>query len=187
MLLLEPYVSKLVNYSRHRRMLWYRKIVFFKENVTVSYFCQCNVQRLTLPRKIDQFGRKRCQKKRKDVGYKLIQEFFSKKNFCTWTVSKIRSLHTYVMHRMFYFERYCRFIFMRGIVNTSLFCKSPFLFSLLPQIWDETSSSISNNFFCAHNGFTAGLDYSLTFYTFLSFSLRPFLFKWVITVWFGGW
>ena len=32
-----------------------------------------------MPRIIDQFGRKRCQKKRKDVGYKLIKEFFQKK------------------------------------------------------------------------------------------------------------
>ena len=35
-------------------------------------------QRLTLPRVIDQFGRKRCQKKREDVEDKLIKEFFQK-------------------------------------------------------------------------------------------------------------
>ena len=29
-------------------------------------------QRLTVPRMIDQFGRKTCQKKRKDVDYKLL-------------------------------------------------------------------------------------------------------------------
>ena len=28
---------------------------------------------------MDQFGRKRCQKKSKDVGYKLLLEFFEKK------------------------------------------------------------------------------------------------------------
>ena len=31
-----------------------------------------------MSRKIDQFGRKRCQKKRKDAGYKLLQEIFQK-------------------------------------------------------------------------------------------------------------
>ena len=31
-----------------------------------------------MPRIIDQFGRKRCQKKRKDVDYELVREFFSK-------------------------------------------------------------------------------------------------------------
>ena len=30
------------------------------------------LQRLTVPRIIDQFGRKRCQKKRKDVNYELL-------------------------------------------------------------------------------------------------------------------
>jgi len=35
-------------------------------------------QRLTVPRIIDQFGRKRCQKKRKDVNYKLLYEFFQR-------------------------------------------------------------------------------------------------------------
>ena len=30
------------------------------------------LQRLAVPRKIDQFGRKRCQKKRKDVDHKLL-------------------------------------------------------------------------------------------------------------------
>ena len=34
------------------------------------------LQRLTVPRRIDQFGHKRCQKKRKDVGYELLSEFF---------------------------------------------------------------------------------------------------------------
>ena len=31
-----------------------------------------------MPRKIDQFGRKRCQKKGKDVDYKPLLEFFQK-------------------------------------------------------------------------------------------------------------
>ena len=45
------------------------------------------VQRLTVPRIIDQFGRKRCQKKRKYVDHKLLNEFFQKKIFYhTWTI-----------------------------------------------------------------------------------------------------
>ena len=35
-------------------------------------------QRLTVPQMIYQFGRKRCQKKHKDVDYKLLSEFFQK-------------------------------------------------------------------------------------------------------------
>ena len=36
------------------------------------------VLRLTVPRIIDQCGRKRCQKKRKDESYQLLKEFFFK-------------------------------------------------------------------------------------------------------------
>ena len=42
-----------------------------KENV-VDFAILPIVYRFTLPRKIDQFGHKRCQKKRKDVDYKLL-------------------------------------------------------------------------------------------------------------------
>ena len=34
---------------------------------TTIYRCSSNLQKLTVTRKIDQFGRKRCQKKRKDL------------------------------------------------------------------------------------------------------------------------
>ena len=36
------------------------------------------IQRVTVPRIIDRYGRKRCQKKRKDVNYELLEEFFQK-------------------------------------------------------------------------------------------------------------
>ena len=36
------------------------------------------IQRLTVPRLIGQLERKRCQKKRKDVNYKFLTEFFQK-------------------------------------------------------------------------------------------------------------
>ena len=40
--------------------------------------------------------------------YKLLEDFFlNVLSYMDGKVSKIRSLHTYVMHRMFYFERYC--------------------------------------------------------------------------------
>ena len=46
-----------------------------------------------MPRIIDQFGRKRCQKKRKDVNYKLIRiTVFQKKVCCAWTVSCQKSV-----------------------------------------------------------------------------------------------
>ena len=43
-------------------------------------------RRLTVPRITDQFGCKRCQKKRKDVDYKLFLRVFSKIFCCSWTV-----------------------------------------------------------------------------------------------------
>ena len=61
-----------------------------------------------MARIIDQFGRKRCKKKRKDVGYKLLCNFFL--NILWYMYGRllnICSLHRYVMHQMFYFERYC--------------------------------------------------------------------------------
>ena len=55
----------------------------------------------TVPRIIDQFGRKRCQKKRKD-----LKRFFLKNIlFC---MSKIMSLHTYVILRTVYFGWICK-------------------------------------------------------------------------------
>ena len=47
------------------------------------------LQRLTVTRIIDQFVSKRCQKKRKDVEYKLLcsyKKMFPKKICCSWTV-----------------------------------------------------------------------------------------------------
>ena len=70
-----------------------------KENV-VDFGILLNVERLAVPRIIDQFGRKRCQKKRKDVDYKLFKIFF--KNILVYMSSrllKIRSVHS----RMVYF------------------------------------------------------------------------------------
>ena len=49
-----------------------------------------------MPRKIDQFGRKRCQNKRKDVSYQLVKELFQKyfavkNSFSTYVWSKVDS------------------------------------------------------------------------------------------------
>ena len=73
-LLLAHFAPKLVNYSRHNDSL---KYVWKLTNV-VDFRNLPNALRLTVPRMINQFGRKRCQKKRKVVGYKLLQEFFQK-------------------------------------------------------------------------------------------------------------
>ena len=88
------------------------KSLLSKENVC-DFAILPNVQRLTVPRLIDQFGRKRCQKKRKDVDYQLIKEFFQKyfvvhewlmvkNSFSTYNV-----LHTYVMTWTVYFDWIC--------------------------------------------------------------------------------
>ena len=65
-----------------------------------------------MARIIDQFGLKRCQMKRKDVDYKLLLEFF--KNvllYISSRLSKIRSVHTYVMPRTVYFGWICRWFY----------------------------------------------------------------------------
>ena len=48
--------------------------------ISLRFFCLNSsfLQRLTVPRIIDQFRRKRYQKKRKYVGYKFLHEFFQK-------------------------------------------------------------------------------------------------------------
>ena len=37
-----------------------------------------NVQRLAVPRLVDQFGRKSCQRKRKDMDYNILKELFQR-------------------------------------------------------------------------------------------------------------
>ena len=68
-----------------------------------------NVQRLNAPRIIDQFGCKKGAKRSVKMSTtNFYKSFF--KNILLYMndrLSKIRSLHTYVMHRMFYFEWYC--------------------------------------------------------------------------------
>ena len=66
------------------------------------------LQRLTLPRIIDQFERKRWQKKRKDVSYHPQQEFFKNILFyMNGRLSKIRSVHTYGVKLIHFFAGYC--------------------------------------------------------------------------------
>ena len=51
-----------------------------------------------MPRMIDQFWRKRCQKKRKDVDYELLKEFFQQ-NFAVHEQSAVEnSFSTYVRY-----------------------------------------------------------------------------------------
>ena len=74
------------------------KSLFSKENdVDFEFFRKFKV---SVTRTINKFGRKRFQKKRKDVSYKLLKDFFSKIFCCTWTdmnvrLAEIRSVHTY--------------------------------------------------------------------------------------------
>ena len=80
-LLLASFASKLAKIWRHSAVgLW----KFFENGKIAVFEGECRrfriipkVLRLTVPRIIDQCGRKRCQKKRKDESYQLLKEFFS--------------------------------------------------------------------------------------------------------------
>ena len=77
-----------------------------------------NSSSLTLTQITDQFGRKRCQQKRKDVSYQLLSEFFQKyfvanewsaiKNmFRTYVCSKIDSFFCEVLYLCETYLRFC--------------------------------------------------------------------------------
>ena len=73
-LLLAPIAVKLVNDSRHSEIFYFRKnskSCHFPLNTSILPFSNI-FQRLTVPPKINQFGHKMCQKKRKDVNYQLL-------------------------------------------------------------------------------------------------------------------
>ena len=109
--LLAPFVSKLVNNLRHGESLNIRKIseiddIFLRWQRFVGFQTYFK-DSLSVPRIIDRLGCKRCQKKRKDVDYKLFY-----KNFCTWTVGCqifVQYIGTYVVLRTVYFGWICRF------------------------------------------------------------------------------
>ena len=76
------------------------------------------LERLTVPRTIDQFGRKRCQKKRKDTGCKLnFSKSFSKVFCFTRTVGCQKFVQYIRMEQS-------RFMFLRGIVHIFIFFSS---------------------------------------------------------------
>ena len=58
-----------------------------------------------MPRMIDQFGRKRCQKKRTDLENKLLQEFFQKYFVVNGQCSQLQaiknSVSTYVLRSLY--------------------------------------------------------------------------------------
>ena len=86
------------------------------------------LQRLTVPRIIDQFWRERCQKKRKDVDYKLLQEFIQK-YFVEHEQSAVEnSFSTYVCYApdgLFWLNLYiiiCYELMMDELTTNSLLC-----------------------------------------------------------------
>ena len=85
-LLLAPFRFKLVNFSRHGESLNIRKNSDFDDILIRWLICLFSnkLQRVAVSQIIDRFGRKRCQKKRKDENYKLLR-VFSKIFWCTWT------------------------------------------------------------------------------------------------------
>ena len=55
-----------------------------------------------MPRIIDQFGRKRCQKKRKDVKYKLLYQTAVKNSFSIYLWSKVDSCFCGALYNLQY-------------------------------------------------------------------------------------
>ena len=75
-----------------------------------------------MARIIDQFGRKRCQKKRKDMEFKLLSEFFPKIFSCTRAVG-YRKFVQYI--RMLYTGR---FILAESVAQISTSVQSLYLY-----------------------------------------------------------
>ena len=101
-LLLACFAFKFVNYSRHIKILNFRK--------TAILPFSCIFQRLAVPQIVDQFGLKTCQKKRKDVRYKLLWEFFQK-YFVVHERSAVKySFSTYVWSRVD--SCFCEFLYI---------------------------------------------------------------------------
>ena len=98
------------------------------------------LQRLTVPRMIDQFVRKQCQKKPKDMDYNLLDEFFQKIFCCTWRVG----CHKFIQYiRMLYPGQ---FILIESVVWT---CKEGRIKPLLQIVlfnWSSLGDSILTHF-----------------------------------------
>ena len=79
--LLVPFVSKLVDFSKRSAVCLLRTLTFATSEVRRHFPSKrfpSILQRLTGPQKIDQFGRKRYQKKGKDICCILLEGFFQK-------------------------------------------------------------------------------------------------------------
>ena len=103
----------IVNYWRHSESMKIDKSVLSKEKFRRF---QNSSERLkthfAVTRIIDQFGRKRCQKKRKYVDHKLLNEFFQKNilSYMNDRLSKNSSEHAYVIPRtVFFLDWICKF------------------------------------------------------------------------------
>ena len=123
MLLLAPFASKLVNNLWHSESQHLKEFRNWRHFPSITAFCRFSniFQRLTVPRICDQFGCKRCPKKHRDVNYKLLYEFFKISLFClNGRLSKIRSVHTYVITRTVHF--YLIGIIMKYLFDNVLCC-----------------------------------------------------------------
>ena len=80
-----------------RLMLRY-SILFLFSNAHFIKRGQITLALVSVPQKSDQFGRKRCQKKLKDVNYKLLYEFFQKSAVLHGHSAIENSLSTYVCY-----------------------------------------------------------------------------------------
>ena len=80
---LYPFASKMANYSRHSEIWNFRKnskSTSFSSITAIFPFSNF-FQSLNVPPKIDQFGRKKCQKKRKNFSYHFKEYFLLKAFF----------------------------------------------------------------------------------------------------------
>ena len=102
--LLAYFATKLVNYLKHSEPLKYvlkSTISCLRRNMSsISEFYWMFKESLWREYVCDQFWRKRCQKKRKDVEYKLHLNFFQK-CFVVWEHSAVKvSFSTYVCYAL---------------------------------------------------------------------------------------
>ena len=112
-LLLAYFASKLVT-VRFLTFIRFRNRPHFPSKSVILPFSNM-FQRLTVSLKIDQFGHKICQKKRKDVSYQLLLVFFLKyfvvhewsavkKSFITYVWSKVDVFYCDTVYSMHYFQ-----------------------------------------------------------------------------------
>ena len=94
-----------------------------------------------------QFGRKRCQKKRKDVSYQLLYELFQKKIVVHDRLAVKNSFSTYVWRKVD--SCFCEALYVDSSLNSSVFLWVNDCSRFNKGICTSMLSSIDFIFFCA--------------------------------------